>query len=73
MGPYFEVRQKGSSTPEQVLPYRTFIFNQVVGDPESSSITVIYRRVQKESTTKPGYDVKRKMKNELDFTHGEVK
>jgi hypothetical protein len=40
MGPYIEGRQKGSSTPEQVLPYRTFIYNQAVGDLESSGIIV---------------------------------
>ena len=43
MGPYIEGRQKGSSTPMQVLPYRTFIFNQAVGDPESSGKTSTMR------------------------------
>ena len=48
MGPYIEGRQKGSSTPKQVLPYRTFIFNQVVGDLESSGIILQSRSYTEE-------------------------
>ena len=48
MGPYIQSRQKGSSTPKQVLPYRTSIFNQVVGDLESSGIILQSRSYTEE-------------------------
>ncbi len=67
MGPFIENRQKGSSTPEHVLPYRTFLFGTISYNP---TMQTIYQIVPNPPPNQDMVAVEKKMNYELDFTRG---